>query len=304
MGLEKAMRCFWCLLFVFLLSACGQTAATPTPTTLAIVIPAATADVGFPPPPFPVAAPPPPPASPPVAGYVLRDERLVDGYALRLWGNPADSIGYDNVLLIEQTGAESLRIEMASAIHPQTGSDLNNDGFPEAIIETYSGGAHCCFGTFVYSLRDEPLLILQKPESNAGGQFQDLNGDDLYEFITYDDLFAYRYCAYAVSPSVKVILAYDSSAQLYLPASPRFPEQYAQEIAQHAALAQGDLSNFVGDDGTPKCGVLPLVLDYLYMGQPEKAHQELLRLYPYPDVELFWNEILTSVQQSPLYTPR
>jgi hypothetical protein len=297
------MKRFRWLALVFLAAACGQSAAIPTPTALEMLIPSATLDVGPPPPPFPVAALPPPTAFAPVTGYVLRDERLVDGYALRLWGNPADSIGYDNLLLLEQANAEPVQIKMASAIHPQTGSDLNNDGFPEAVIETYSGGAHCCFGTFIYSLRDEPLLILHKPESNAGGQFQDLNGDDIYEFVTYDDLFAYRYCAYAVSPAVKVILAYDSSAQLYLPASPRFPEQYVQEIAEHTAMAQGNLSDFIGDDGTPKCGVLPLVLDYLYIGQPEKAHQELLRLYPYSDVESFWAEILDGVQQSSLYTP-
>ncbi|MGQ9833841.1 MAG: hypothetical protein ACUVRJ_08630 [Candidatus Villigracilaceae bacterium] len=297
------MKRLWWVFLMILASACNPTAAVPTPTALAIVIPAAASPVESPPPPFPLAAPSPPPASPPVTGYVLRDERLVDGYAIRLWGDPADTIGYANLLLIEKTGIEPLQIEMASAIHPQTGSDLNNDGFPEVVIETYSGGAHCCFGTFVYSLRDAPLLILHKPESNVGGQFEDLNGDDIYEFITYDDLFAGRYCAYAFSPSVKVILAYDASKQRYLPASPLFPEQYAQDIVQHTDQAQGNVSDFVGDDGTPKCAVLPLVLDYLYLGQTEKAHQELLRLYPYPDAEAFWNEVLSSVQQSSLYTP-
>lgn len=298
------MRRIWeiTLALTCLTQACvvSSPATVPTPTALVLVIPAAVSPEPSPLPPVPSAALPPP-ASPPAQGYLLRAEQIVDSYAIRLWGRPEDLIGYENILAIERFGLQPIHIPSASAIHPSTGSDLNNDGFPEAVIETYTGGAHCCFGTWVYSLRDLPLLILQKPESNAGGQFQDLDGDDIHEFITYDDSFAYRYCAYAVSPSVKAILAYDPSLQRYLPASPRFAAQYAEDIALHSQQASGDLSAFIGDDGTPKCGILPVILDYLYAGQTEKARQELLRLYPYPDVDDFWTQILSTVQSSPLY---
>ena len=64
------------------------------------------------------------------------------------------------------------------------------------------------------------------------------------------------------------------------------------------ALYAGDFGEW---DNTTKCAVLPIVLDYLFTGQSEKARSELLCLYPYPDVNDFWTTILETVQVSPLY---
>jgi hypothetical protein len=49
--------------------------------------------------------------------------------------------------------------------------------------------------------------------------------------------------------------------------------------------------------------VLPIVLDYLYAGQDEKAWSEFNRLYTYSDALLFWAEITREVTESPLYVP-
>lgn len=46
-----------------------------------------------------------------------------------------------------------------------------------------------------------------------------------------------------------------------------------------------------GEKEDAKCSVIPLVLDYLYTGQPDQAWAELYRLYPYPDVETLRAEI-------------
>jgi len=246
----------------------------------------------------------PPPAQPPEAGYVLQDERLINNYAIRFWKDPNDQLGFESILLIEAAGQGAIRVDMASAIHDLTGSDLNADGYPDLVVETYSGGAHCCFGTQVFSLRPGgAALILKKPESNAGGNFEELNADDISEFVTYDDSFAYQYCPYAAGVLVKVILAYDPNQDRYLPASPRFPEQYAKEIAQNEERAQyapGELGEW---DGTNICAVLPLALDYLYGGQPAKAQSEFASRYSGPGADAKWTEILQVVQSSPLYTP-
>jgi hypothetical protein len=171
-------------------------------------------------------------------------------------------------------------------------------------VETYSGGAHCCFGTQVYTLRPSGVaLILQKPESNAGGFFEDLDADGVYEFITYDDSFAYQYCPYAAGVGVKVVMAYNPGEDHYIPASMRFPEQYVEEIAineQRALSAPGELGEW---DGTNICAILPLVLDYLYMGQSDTAQTEFYKRYSGPDADVKWTEILQVLQSSPLYTP-
>jgi hypothetical protein len=298
------------VLLLFWVQACGlispateagvsSQALTAAAGTLFAEVTAASA----PAPTEPMLVPPPiPPASTESANYQLKEERLIDAYAIRWWHDINNEIGFKDVVTIETGGKPSVRIDSASAIEDLTGTDINGDGYPEVIVDTYSGGAHCCFGTQVISLRDMPVSILQKPESNAGGMFQDLNGDGVYEFLTADDLFAYKYCPYAGSPFVRVIMAYDSSRDQYLPASPRFANQYAGDIQEHAAWAQQAQPGDHGEqDNTTKCAVLPLVLDYLYSGQQDKAHSELQRIYPYPDVESFWNEVLTAVQGSPLF---
>jgi hypothetical protein len=253
---------------------------------------------------MPAATVAPPPASPPETGYVLQEELLINGYAIRIWRNPDDQLGFDSILLIESAGRAPIRVEMVSAIHDLTGGDLNADGFPDLVVETYSGGAHCCFGTQVFSLRPTgATLILQKPESNAGGYFENLGTDKVSEFITYDDSFAYQYCPYAAGVLVKVIMAYDAGQDRYLPASPRFPEQYTEELAaneERARYAPGELGEW---DGSNICAILPLALDYLYLGQPERAQTEFASRYFGPDTDAKWAEILQVVQSSPLYTP-
>ena len=134
-------------------------------------------------------------------------------------------------------------------------------------------------------------------------EYRDLDADGIAEFITYDDSFAYQYCPYAAGVGVKVILAYDPEQGLYIPASPRFPEQYAEEIAtnqQRALAAPGDLGEW---EGTNICAILPLALDYLYMGESDKAQAEFFSRYSGIDIDLKWNEILQVVQSSPLYIP-
>lgn len=247
---------------------------------------------------------PPPAARPPEADYLLQEERLLNGYAIRIWRNPTDQLGFESILLIEAPGQTPIRVDKFSALHDLTGGDLNGDTYPDVVVETFSGGAHCCFGTQVYSLRpDAAALILKKPESNAGGYFEDLDGDNVHEFITFDDSFAYQYCPYAAGVTVKVIMAFDVAQDRYLPASPRFPEQYTQDIATHegrALAAPGELGEW---DSSNMCAVLPLVLDHLYLGQPDIAQTEFSTRYNGKDAVTKWGEILQVVQGSLLYKP-
>jgi hypothetical protein len=234
----------------------------------------------------------------------MQEERFINGYAIRFWKNPDDQLGFESVLLIEAAGQAPMRVDMVSALHDLTGSDLNADGYPELVVETYSGGAHCCFGTQVFSLKPgAPVLILQKPESNAGGYFENLGTDTVSEFITYDDSFAYQYCPYAAGVLVKVIMVYDPGQDRYLPASQRFPEQYAEELATHEERAQAAPGELGEWDGSNLCAVLPLALDYLYMGEPERAYSEFASRYSGQDTNAKWTEILQVVQASVLYTP-
>ncbi|BAW97450.1 hypothetical protein NIES970_24020 [[Synechococcus] sp. NIES-970] len=85
--------------------------------------------------------------------------------------------------------------------------DLSND-FPEVIFSQYSGGAHCCALV---------KILTQNPETNQwetvplgafdGGPVpvEDPDGDRIYEYVTSDNRFLYRYSSYAGSfPPIQI----------------------------------------------------------------------------------------------------
>ena len=247
---------------------------------------------------------PPPPALSPEDGFTLTAESIINGYAVRAWENPKSDLSFDSVLMIEAANQPAIRVDMFSLLEYGTGIDVNGDGYPEVVVGTYSGGAHCCFGTQVFSLRpDTAKLILQKPESNASGYFHDLDYDGVSEFVTFDDSFAYEYCPYAAGVGVKVIMAYDAKQDWYVPSTPRFANQFAGDIATHEKRAQAAPGEFGEWDGTNICAILPLALDFLYLGQPDQAQAEFASRYSGSDTDTKWTEILQTVQGSPLYTP-
>jgi hypothetical protein len=78
--------------------------------------------------------------------------------------------------------------------------DLDNNQTPEVIINTYSGGAHCCTNLTIYTwiknkfIKEETGLL-----NSGGGEFKDLDGDGKLEFVTVDNAFLYRFSSYAGS---------------------------------------------------------------------------------------------------------
>jgi hypothetical protein len=151
------------------------------------------------------------------------------------------------------------------------------------------------------------LTLPPSPGGNAGAAFVDLDGDGTHEVVTADDAFAYVYCCYACSPAVRVVLALDPARRRYVPASYRFPALYAADLAQdtaRAARARAGLEPRCAWDGTPKCEVLPLVLDNLYSGDRLAARRALDAYYADPDRDAFWAEIEATVAASPYFAPR
>jgi hypothetical protein len=236
--------------------------------------------------------------------YALQTELPFGDYVVRHWHDTASAgFGYNDIVILAASDEPAIQIENVVQLNEVTGMDVNGDGFPDVIIDTYTGGAHCCSAMIVYTMQGNLAReILHSVESNCGGKLVDLNGDGVLEFDTCDDSFAYTYCSYAASPVVRVIYVYDPVAGRYIPASPRFASLYTETIAADTQAAQAATPGDRGEwDGTAKCSVLPVVLDYLYSGQTDKAWSEFNRLYPYPDAATWRTEIETIVFASPRY---
>jgi hypothetical protein len=253
----------------------------------------------------PVVPPPETPTSSlfPENEYILDEEYRVEKYAVRVWQPIDGGLGFDAILTLAADGQPRVQVEQFHHFDPFAGTDVTGEGDPDLVIHTYSGGAHCCFSTIVYNLGATVTKVLETPQSNCDGSFVQLDGDPALEVMTCDDVFAYQYCCYAGSPMVKVILDYDPTAG-YVPASPQFAHLYADHIAAHTTLAAQAVPDGLCEyDGTTKCGVLPVVLDYLYSGRASDAWAELYQWYAYPDVDTWRAEIELTANASSLYTP-
>jgi len=240
----------------------------------------------------------------PDAQYSLAREMIIGPYAIRMWANTgADPSGFDSTVTIVAAGQPPVLIEQASGLDDLTGTDITGEGHPDVIVYTSTGEARCCSTVLMYDLGPTMVKVLETSTSECDGRFEDLNADGVYEFLTCTSLSVYPACCSAEAPKVKVILQYQSGRG-YVPASPRFAQFYADDIARDTQVAEQKTPNpSCESDGANKCTVLPLVLDYLYAGLPEPAWAELYRLYTPPDVETFRAEIQSAVEQSPLYAP-
>jgi hypothetical protein len=249
-------------------------------------------------------------AAPPIsetftdAVYALDSEQVMGAYVLRIWRNTsaqADPMQTDRIATLSAAGQAAAQVDFFASLDALTGQDITGDGTPDVVIETYSGGAHCCFSTVVYELGPVLFKALESPMSNCGGRLTDLNGDGILEFDTCDDIFAYTYCPYAASPLVRTILQYETGRG-YVPASHRFSAFYADDVARYTQLAERAAPGEYGEwDETTKCAVLPVVLAHLYSGNADRAWAELARLYAFPDRDAFKAEIEATVRQSALF---
>ena len=92
--------------------------------------------------------------------------------------------------------------------------DLDADGEPEVLLDLYSGGAHCCFISQVFSW-DAATATYRKVERNWGDpgyRLADLDHNGRVELTSADDRFAFAFAAFAFSGLPIQIWRYDHGA--------------------------------------------------------------------------------------------
>lgn len=78
--------------------------------------------------------------------------------------------------------------------------DLDRDGTPEVITETFSGGAHCCTSTFIYTRRGDRFQKIDiGPMDGRGMEFADVDSNGTIELVGRDQSFFYAFSSYAGS---------------------------------------------------------------------------------------------------------
>jgi hypothetical protein len=112
------------------------------------------------------------------------------------------------------TYSKAVRNRACGAIcWPQQGDilhvlDVEGDGEPDVLLNLYTGGAHCCYVTEVYryDAQRRSYDALLHIWGDPGYALKRLDGSKPYEFLTYDDRFAYEFAPYAYSGLPREIL--------------------------------------------------------------------------------------------------
>ena len=113
-------------------------------------------------------------------------------------------IFYNDLLKVEDSQETSFQ----STISLQ---DLDQNGTAEVITETYSGGAHCCTTHTVYSWQEGDFVKTDLGfRDGGGGRFEEINGDERLEFVSYDNAFLYAFSSYAGSSPPSQIFSFQN----------------------------------------------------------------------------------------------
>jgi len=191
--------------------------------------------------------------------------------------------------------------EWGAGIDPVTGKDVNGDGEPEAVLVSYSGGAHCCWAYHIISLGKTPGLIAEFENRNRAS-FEDLKGDGRYELVIWDGSFDEGFGlahAFSVFPRLIVRLRGSEFADVSSDFWPKYRkdvEHARKEVDEKRVQAFQHFDPASGDDDLEylktKHKILSTILDYLYGEKTVEAKSLLSDWWPKQSREEVWNEMI------------
>jgi len=105
----------------------------------------------------------------------------------------------DQAISNSDCSACSFMSGVSSRTTPLTVTDLDGDGEPEVLVDTYSGGAHCCYSDLIYRFANGTYTHINQLWGDVGATIKDLDANGTPELVTVADVFAYAFASYADS---------------------------------------------------------------------------------------------------------
>ena len=219
------------------------------------------------------------------------------GFSIRVFRHPrADQPHFLDECLAEIRDAAGKPVfsdeDHGLEILPISGTDINGDGEPEAVIEGYTGGAHCCWNYWIISLGKHPGLLAHLYNERPASFLRMENGQGLID--TFDGRFDYfdgLSHTSSVFPRVFLRLSGKRLKEVNL----EFWSTYLKDAEQaKKKLTSQELAEFQQNfsphgDRFPetyeetRSKVLTIILAYLYGGKPEEAWKAVDEMWPPQD---------------------
>ncbi|MGH9367974.1 MAG: hypothetical protein ACRD3M_09915 [Thermoanaerobaculia bacterium] len=181
--------------------------------------------------------------------------------------------------------------------------DLDGDGEPEVLLDLYSGGAHCCWSTWIYHLVGRSLAwgVLRHDWGNAGYRLEELDGGGRLDFVSADDRFSYAFTSYAASRRPPRVWHYAFGK---LSDVTRKHPGLLEEDAASCWNAFEELSpkDPKGDDVRGLAAAY--VADQCLLGRCREGWARLREAYDKPDREKFFGELSSFLEKNGYVGPR
>jgi len=154
--------------------------------------------------------------------------------------------------------------------------DATGDGRPDFVLQSYSGGAHCCYYTLVLEREPELAVLAEFDGGNSPAVLENIDGDPALEVRLNDWTFAYWKAPFAESPAPEVILDLQEEAYAGAPLLMRRPPPASGALAAEIEALHGELAR----TKRPTPRLWGRMLDYIYAGNAETAFQLLDGAWP------------------------
>jgi hypothetical protein len=133
-------------------------------------------------------------------------------------------------------------------------ADLDGDGEPEVLVDTFSGGAHCCTTTRLLTWDGTGYQPKDIEWRDVGYELRDADGDGRPELVGYDPVFSYAFTSYADSAFPPLV--YQAGKGQVTDVTRKFPKIVRADAAlklkalRHARKGEdvrGELAAYVAD---------------------------------------------------------
>jgi hypothetical protein len=159
-------------------------------------------------------------------------------------------------------------------------SDVNADGVVDAIVDTFSGGAHCCSSSSVaVSVATGWTKPITQAWGNYGYELKELGGAPGPEFASLDDRFAYAFSSYAASfPAIRILRIVDGT---FADVTREYPDAIRADLAEKQGLyddiaADAETEDYPND--VAQSAGAALIAEHLLLGDVEAAKAVLAKL--------------------------
>jgi hypothetical protein len=214
------------------------------------------------------------------AAEVVSDATVGD-YTVRIL---SDSLEVMDVLEISKCGEviltrdDCVRFWIGDAFNPAyrgvgAGRDVSGDGVPDVVVTGWSGGAHCCFTTWVYSVGPDLKLLAEIEAGHSEPRFLNADEDSALEVQVVDWTFAYFPGSFGGSPAPKVILDWRGDSLVVSPSLTAQPRPAREELLDRARAVR-ESPRWQEPAQYPYSDIFPPAVDLMYAG-----HEDLGWLY-------------------------